>query len=298
MIDLTYPAGRAPTFVGPPPFDPSPAPRGAPGAFPVPAGRGRWRITAHRRVWARAASTTWQSTILADLGSARGRRLDQAWNTPATLTFTVDGRSPEAALVRELSTDVYAWRWDDTAGRDVAVFRGIVTQSEDQISEQSHVVTFTAHDYAAMLERRFEISATPTVWAAADQDVISQNIVHAAGASPVGSWAGQAPGAYLPLEVALCNPDGTTRALSGTVRDRTYIGGSSYFSELDDLARVVGGFDYDVVPETRTAGMVAPVVGAFRDPSTPSACSFRTKASPAPTSSSNTAGTSRPLPAP
>jgi hypothetical protein len=251
----TWPVGRAAELEGAPPM---PTARGAPGAYPVPTNRGRWRLTAHRRQWSRPASApapAWQSTIVAELGTAYGRRLEQQWNTPAVLTFSVDGRSDEAALARELATDIYAWRWDDTTGADVAVFRGIVDHSEDQVSEQSHIVTFTAHDYAALLERRYTTSKTQAIYTATDQDVLAAGFVLDGGGNPYPNWAGHGAGSYLPIAVALCNPDGSTRGYSGVPRDRTYQGGETYLAMFDNLAKVQGGYDYDVVPETRTAGM-------------------------------------------
>lgn len=253
----TWPVARAAVLEGAPPM---PTARGAPGSHPVPTNRGRWRFTAHRRQWSRplggpAPAPAWQSTIVAELGTAYGRRLEQQWNTPATLTFSVDGRSDEAALARELATDIYAWRWDDTAGADVAIFRGIIDHSEDQLSEQSHVVTFTAHDYAALLERRYTTSKTQAIYTATDQDVLAAGFVLDAGGNPYPNWAGHGAGSYLPIAVALCNPDGSTRGFSGVARDRTYQGGETYLAMFDNLAKVQGGYDYDVVPETRTAGM-------------------------------------------
>jgi hypothetical protein len=256
-----YPAGRTPEPVGAPPI---PSGRAAPGTYPVPAGRGRWRFTVHTRVFAQPPCSTWQQTIRAELVSARGRRLETAWNAPAQLTFTLDGRSAPAALVQELQTDVYAWRWDDRTGADVAVFRGVVTNAEDQISEQDHAVTVTCHDYLSMLERRFELGATSRVITQVDQDSIAAQLVALGAAGP---WHGFNPGALVPLVVARVNPDGTARAaLSGVLRDRTYVGGTTFGTELDELAKVTGGFDYDVIPEAAAGGLAgagADVVRVF-----------------------------------
>jgi hypothetical protein len=241
-----FPAGRSAVLDGPPPM---PTPRASPGTYPVPDGRGRWRLTVHSRVFANAPCNGWQRTILAELLSARSRQLVQAWNAPAQLTFTLDGRAAPAALVRELQTDVYAWRWDDTAGADVCVFRGVVTNAEDQISENEHAVTVTCHDYLAMLERRYELGATPRVITATDQDSIASQLVQLGAGGAWGPWNGFDPGARMPMITRTVNPDGTARGLSGVLRDRTYVGGTTYATELDELAKVTGGFDYDVVPE-------------------------------------------------
>jgi IPT/TIG domain len=208
--------------------------------------RGRWRLTLHQRSYADQAPT---ATILADLIDARGRRLSQKWNTPAELTFTLDANSSQAPLVRELVTDVYAWRWDEAQGKDVAVFRGLVDHSEDQYDSDSGVVTFVCHDYLAMMQRR--------VWTAAysvtqrDQDDLAWDIIlNAMAISPsVGSSFGAS--SYLPLMPWWANPDGTTRPTrSGRLRDRNYLGNTVHGVAFDELAKVDNGFDYDVVPMT------------------------------------------------
>src|SRR6516162_604313 len=127
-------------------------PRAAPGTYPVPAGRARWRFTAHRRQFAPAS---WQSTLIAELPHARQRTVTLAYLTPTVVQFVLDGHDPHAALLTELATDVICWRWDDTPGYDVAVARVLIDHSQDVIDESSHTVTFTGHDYAALLQRRF-----------------------------------------------------------------------------------------------------------------------------------------------
>ena len=161
---------------------------------PIPPGRGRWRLTLHRRQFADAS---WQSTLISELPDARGRRLDQQLNTSAQLTFTLDGLSDSAKLVQELACDVVAWRWNEASGADVPYFRGIISQAEDQLTEQSHTVTFTAHDYLAMLSRRF-VTSTMT-FAATDQDTIAASLVQAARATVSTAGTAFSPGSYVPL---------------------------------------------------------------------------------------------------
>ena len=238
------------------------APLAAPVA--VPQGRGRWRLTLHRRVFAPnplmqpAAVPTWDKTIVVELTSARGRRLEQAWDTSATLTFTVDGHDPAAAAILELQHDVMAWRWDERTGADVCMFRGVISQSEDQISEQSHTVTFTAHDYFAMLSRRLVAQLTGLSFAATDQDTIARTFMYWSSRTPTINNTNLSPGSYLPLWTAMVNPSGTTRATSGVLRDRNYPGGSIYGELFDQLAKVDQGFDYDVIPAPAATGLGLP----------------------------------------
>jgi hypothetical protein len=209
--------------------------------YPIPPGRGRWRLTLHPRQF-----TTTAPPVLAQLDGARGRRLDQQLNGSASFTFTMDGRSPDAAMVTELATDVVAWRWSEVTGKDVPCFRGIVAQSEDQLDD-SHVVTFTAHDYLAMLGRRYVTNTR--AWTNTDQDNIANGLLSAAlnvvGTPGTPSFT---PGCYLPLQANWFSPDGSPRAVSGQLRDRTYAGSTEIGKAIDDLAHVINGFDYDVIP--------------------------------------------------
>jgi hypothetical protein len=188
--------------------------------------------------------------MLTELPDARSRRLEQQINAPATFTFTLDGQSPAAAVIRELMTDVVAWRWDEATGKDVPYFRGIVAQSQDSLSEQVHTVTFTCHDYLAMLARRV-VTKTVT-YTNYEQDRLVQDLI--GRASTVTDTTGLvpfSPGSYLPIVGHPFDPNGIERGPSGQMRDRTYVGSTQYGTALDQLAHVINGFDYDVVPGMR-----------------------------------------------
>jgi hypothetical protein len=233
--------------------------------YPVPVGRGRWRLTLHRREFhdegynantGQPGGDGWQSTLLRELVGVRGRRLDQEWAKGAALTFTVDGRSEEALAIRELEHDVYAWRWDDWTGRDVCVGRFIVSHAEDQVSEQSHSVTYGCRDYLAMLERRYLAAGnsynngtpTPNTQDQAVANLVWSYGVYSSGTTFTGGQTTLQPGWWLPLAVAMVNPDGTARTAHGPRRDRLWEPGSEIFATIDDLSKVINGFDFDVLP--------------------------------------------------
>jgi hypothetical protein len=243
-------------------------------ATPIPAGRGRWRLTLHRRQF---NDQTWGQTIIVQLDSARNRKLVQAWDMPATLTFDMDGHAPDCALIAELQHDVVAWRWDENSGADIPVFRGMVDASDDQIDEQSHTVTFTCHDYLAMFNRRIYTgtqtdymgSGTPPVF---DQDYAAdQWRSWAAGVFstyPIGSPTSFSPGCYLPLWTFHSNPDGTQRTPpSGQTRSIAQQGGMVVLTQFDNLAKLSNGFDYDIKPLCMTNNASAQVAtnSATRD---------------------------------
>ena len=213
-----------------------------------PPGRGLWRLTLHRRAF---SDVGWQSTLISELPGAYGRRLEQAWNAPAKLTFTISGRAAAAKLITELQTDVIAWRWNPATGKDVPYFRGVVAQSEDQLTESEHVTTFTCHDYFSVLARRYLTRSL--AYANAEQDtVVTDLLAHGHNMVPSGAApASFLPGSWLPLTVRACNGDGSARGASGVLRIRNYVGQSSIGDLITQLAAVLNGFDFDVVPQAR-----------------------------------------------
>lgn len=214
---------------------------------PVPFGRGRWRLTVHSRVYASGLYP--DDTIRAELTDARSRRLTQAWCKPAQLTFTLDGHSPSADLVTELTADVMAWRWDDQTGRDVPLFRGVVAQTQDTLSEQTHTVNVTCHDYLAMMNRRFWTGPETGGWTDVDQDHMASYLVYWAANIRAGAHTPYfTPGSYLPLTTANVDPAGRGRGLSGQLRTRVFAPQSTHGQALADLAACQNGFDFDCVP--------------------------------------------------
>jgi hypothetical protein len=246
---VTWPDGRAAVLLD----EPSERPIGpgnlvAPVA--IPPGRGRWYLTLHNRVWEN--QSTWQATIIAGLPSARSRTLTQQWNMPAQLQWSMPGLTQEAALIKELETDVMAWRWDESSGADVCMFHGIVTASQDDLSEQAYTVTFTAMDYLAMLGRRYSSAAFS--YNNVDQDSIAAALVAFLPGVP-----NLMPGGYLPIRAVPRNPDYTYRAAAtGTLRVRNYTAGAQILTLLDELAKCQGGFDYDCTPSNPALGQAGP----------------------------------------
>lgn len=217
-------------------------------------------MSLHRRQFSDATPS---STTIAELLGARSRRLERQLNTPATFTFTIDGRSDAALLIKELETDVYAWRWDETLGRDVPYFMGVVGQTEDQLTEQSYTINVTCHDYVAMLTRRY--LTQPLSFAGWGQDLVLANLVrYATDLAATSSGTTLSPGSYLPIILSWRNPDGTSRTPNGAgvpTRDRSYPAQSDIGTLIDDLAHVINGFDYDCRPQENTA---SPIQGPMR----------------------------------
>jgi hypothetical protein len=99
-----------------------------------------------------------------------------------------------------------------------------------------------------MLARRFNQNAQTLT--NVDQDDIVASLVSYAtsGAGTTGGFS-FSPGSYLPLAAQNVNPDGTSRAAkSGTLRVRAYTAQTDLGQAVDDLAKVIGGYDYDALP--------------------------------------------------
>jgi hypothetical protein len=222
---------------------------------PIPEGRGRWIVTLHSRSFRRQS---WTQTLISDLSDARSRRLVRTWCQTAEFSFVIDGRSPQAQLIQELATDVVVRRWDEASGEDICVFRGIVDHTEDQLSEEAYSINVVCHDYLSLLQRRY-LTATYAVTQDDQDDICVWLVNHyasemtssgAAGTSPPsGTPYDFRPGCYLPMSIQFTMPDGTeNRPYSGVLRDRSYPANTQIGQALDDLAKVDGGFDYDLRP--------------------------------------------------
>jgi hypothetical protein len=198
-----------------------------------------------------------------ELTHAYSRRLEQTLNGSAKLTWAMSGRDPMAAEVRELECDVIAWRWDEARGEDVPYFRGLIAQSEDSVSEQAHTVTFTAHDYFDMLNRRMLTApATFTTGTGVGQDtLVNWLLSHANDVWDGSNTVHMVPGSAVPLHAGFAAGDGTMRTMDAggvPMRMRGYLAGALIGTLIDELAHVIGGFDYDVAPATRTETPTTP----------------------------------------
>jgi hypothetical protein len=211
--------------------------------------QGLWRLTLHERAFQAAALAS--STAITELTDCYSRRLETALNAPAKLTFSIDGRSQAAFYINELSTEVMAWR----QGR--LMFRGIVAQSQDSVSEQAHTVNFTVHDYWAMLIRRYTVLGADLVYTALEQDDLIWGGLALPGIRVIAAdGTNLQPGSLLPMERFLANPDGTVRTVpTGITRDRTYTGGQSIGDAITDLTGVINGPGVDVLPHADADGM-------------------------------------------
>ena len=195
------------------------------------------------------------TAVVADLEGARSRSLHFDLNAPSTCQFTVDGRVPGLKEMTELEQDIAAYRWTGHSWQ--CMFRGPIGNTEDQLTGTSHTTNINAADYRAMLGRRLNGTINLT-YTNIDQAQIVSNLVQVA-MSPPGGWPHGNP-AGAPFDIGLrghadgsgwaqlLGPEGLPLATTGQIRTRTYTGGETIGSLLDNLSNVLGGFEYAVLP--------------------------------------------------
>jgi hypothetical protein len=106
---------------------------------------------------------------------------------------------------------------------------------------------------AGMIQRRY--LTQPVSYAQWDQDDIVADLLSRAVDVRAANGTPFTPGSFLPLAVRRVNGDGSPRVVpsSGSnppapLRDRNYVAAASTGRLIDDLAKVISGYDYDVVP--------------------------------------------------
>lgn len=204
----------------------------------VPPGRGRWRFLLCDRY----------GTPVAELADAVSRKVVFDVDLPAQATFSISGRSPQAAASRigELYTDLKCYRWNDATGTDTLLFRGRIGQTQDAVSADRHTVNVTALDYRAMLHRR--VIPYWLYWVQVEQLQIAEDLVYH-GNTLNFYWTPPPFGTNGNLGVfpaGRFNPDGTPLAGTTMLRDRTYQGGETVAEMIDNLSNCQGGFDWEV----------------------------------------------------
>jgi hypothetical protein len=163
------------------------------------------------------------------LGQAQARtvtlRCDPDQNSQAEVTL--DGRSPAAAAITELETDLTVMYGS------AYIFQGRIGPSADDLSADAHAVTFTASDYRDILRRQALLPADTLLYTATDQAAIAWGLVHAVQAHPGGD-----------LGIA----QGAGKAGTGVLRTMQYAAGDWAGDLLGQLAALDNGFDWQITP--------------------------------------------------
>jgi hypothetical protein len=180
-----------------------------------------------------------RSTVVTELSQAHARKVHLDLYAASTAEVVIDGRSPQCALIQELSQDLVLYRYNPYSnypysGSYEVFFRGPIGLTEDSISETIHTVNISATDYRGLLHDRLSINSNVqyTGW---DQASIVANICQ-------GYATGYQPAPY-DLGYRTSNISST-----GVPRDRTYSASQLIGAAIDDLAACINGFDWQVVP--------------------------------------------------
>jgi len=166
------------------------------------------------------------------LTEAHGRRYTARLNENSDLSFSIDGRHPQADAIGELVTDVHLL-FSDSTGTQI-LDRCRVGPTRDEVSEDEHRVEVTALDYREVLARRILYSDDTLTYTGVDQAEIAWALVDATQQRPAGhlgidkGWTGTSP--------------------TGIDRDRTYEAGDSIGQRIQELSEVIDGFDWDISP--------------------------------------------------
>ncbi|GAA3957732.1 hypothetical protein GCM10023085_45310 [Actinomadura viridis] len=172
------------------------------------------------------------------LTEARGRRFTARLTDPSEVSYSIDGRHPQAAAIDELTTDTHVL-WTPDAGQTRIVMRGRNGNTGDTLDSTSHQMDVAALDYRAVLNRRRLYSTNPLTYTATDQAEIVWGLISATQGNTAGGlglskgWTGTTP--------------------TGVLRDRTYEAGDSVGERIQELSEVIGGFDWDVEADSASA---------------------------------------------
>jgi hypothetical protein len=166
------------------------------------------------------------------LTEARSRRYTAKLRDASDLSFSIDGRHPQAEAIAELSTDVHLLFTGDSG--TVELDRCRVGQTRDEIDEDTHRLDVTCLDYRAVLGRRILYSGDTLTFAGEDQADIAWSLIAATQAQAAGSL-----GIY----------KGFISDYTGVDRDRTYEAGDSIGQRIQELSEVIDGFDWDITPD-------------------------------------------------
>ena len=172
------------------------------------------------------------ASTIREIRAATNRKLTLRLRAPSTLSFSVSGDHPQAAMIQELVTDVQV---NDGA---TAVFWGRCFQATDTAGDSKFTTNFTFMDYRQVLARR-ELRQADTVMGGAlektylgDQGALVGALLGAAQARANGNYG-------------ITQGVGATTGVSREILLRV---GDSIGDTIQDISELSSGFDWDVSP--------------------------------------------------
>jgi hypothetical protein len=169
----------------------------------------------------------WTQPPQRELTLATSRQMTFTLTAPCTASFSLPGRSDEAAALTEMLTDVWVYADNNL------VYRGRVTGLTDTVTAAAHTVAVAVTDYRGLLTRRLLVEGDQLNWSTATYAEIAWGLValtqaKAGGGLGIVQGVWQADDAQTP----------------SNYRVRNYAAGAEIGTTLDDLAGVA--FDYNI----------------------------------------------------
>lgn len=164
-------------------------------------------------------------TPIGELTAATQRKVIWPLGDAASVSFNIDGLHPQALMPVELVTDLLAY---DPTG--VLRYRGRMGSSGDTVDPvQGHQSQMAAVDYRGMLDRRGQ-TLGPQVFTDTDQALIAGELVELAQAQDGGALGVTIGGG----------------ATTGVPRTITFTDGASVAADINQMAAMGDGFDWEV----------------------------------------------------
>ena len=141
-------------------------------------------------------------------------------------SFDIDGRSPQAAGIVELQTDLTVMY-----GSNI-MFQGRIVPTQDTLDASSHRTVVTAYDYREVLRRRAVLPGDTLSWTSVDAGTIVWNMIQAT--------QGRAGG-----NLGIARGKGQT---TGIPRIYTIAVGDYIGDDITALCQMANGFEWQITP--------------------------------------------------
>lgn len=164
------------------------------------------------------------------LRAARGRKLTVRLRAPSSLEFTIPGDDPEASVVEDQVTDAIV-RYKGTD-----LFWGRCGFSQDSLGPTGYTVQYPFIDYRGVLQSRFMTQSNIEFYTQRDQGDIAWSMIQKAQARTNGNYG-----------ITLYTGSDAT----GIKRDRAIVGGEYVGKEIQSIADLNNGFDWDITPDKK-----------------------------------------------
>lgn len=176
----------------------------------------------------RLVSFNWNdSATQREVRSAKNRVVTLRLWSPSTLSFSMDGKHEQASWITELVTDIVVHM---DASPIVRLRSGT---SQDTVAESGHGVSFAFADYREVLRRRRLNLDDVLSYPATDQADIAWGLIDTVQSRSNGDYG---------IVQGVGSPTGNIRSLN-------FKGGQFVGSEIDSMAKISDGFDWDVSAE-------------------------------------------------